>query len=86
MKLLKELFKIYSPSGNEKKMRKFIKWWVRNNIPEATIKTDQTGNIYVTKGEAETYPCLAAHIDQVQKIHSKDFEAIETKDIIIGFS
>lgn len=87
MKLLKELFKIYSPSGNEKKMRKFIKWWVRNNIAEeATIKTDQTGNIYVTKGEAETYPCLAAHIDQVQKIHSKDFEAIETKDIIIGFS
>ena len=86
MKLLKELFKIYSPSGNEKKMRKFIKWWVRNNIPEATIKTDQTGNIYVTKGESETYPCLAAHIDQVQKIHSKDFEAIETKDIIIGFS
>ena len=86
MKLLKELFKIYSPSGNETKMRKFIKWWVRNNIPEATIKTDQTGNIHVTKGESETYPCLSAHIDQVQKTHSKDFEAIETKDYIFGFS
>ena len=86
MKLLKELFKIYSPSGNEKKMRKFIKWWIRNNVPNATVTTDKTGNIYVTKGEAETYPCLAAHMDQVQRIHSKDFEAIETKDYIFGFS
>ena len=86
MKLLKELFKIYSPSGNEKKMRRFIRYWIRANVPEATITTDEIGNIYVTKGEAENYPCLAAHMDQVQKIHSKDFEAIETKDIIIGFS
>ena len=86
MKLLKELFKIYSPSGNEKKMRKFIKWWIKNNVPEATVTTDPIGNIYVVNGEAENYPCLAAHIDQVQRIHSKDFEAIETKDYIFGFS
>lgn len=86
MKLLKELFTIYSPSGNEKKMRKFIKWWLKNNVPEAAVKTDEIGNIYVTKGEAETYPCLAAHMDQVQKTHSKDFEVIETKDLILGFS
>ena len=76
MKLLKELFSIYSPSGNEKKMRKFIKWWLRNNVPEAIVKSDKIGNIYVIKGEAENYPCLSAHIDQVQRIHSKDFEAI----------
>ncbi len=86
MKLLKELFSIYSPSGNEKKMRKFIKWWLRNNVPEAIVKSDKIGNIYVVKGEAETYPCLCAHMDQVQKNHSKDFEAIEAKDIILGFS
>ena len=86
MKLLKELFCIFSPSGNEKKMRKFIKWWLKTNVPETIVKTDQIGNIYVTKGVTETYPCLAAHLDQVQKNHSKDFEAIETKDIILGFS
>lgn len=86
MKLLKELFCIFSPSRNEKKMKRYIKWWIKTNVPEATIKTDQIGNIYVTKGVSETYPCLAAHLDQVQKNHSKDFEAIETKDIILGFS
>ena len=86
MKLLKELFKIYSPSGNEKKMRKFIKWWLKTNVPEAIVKSDKIGNIYVIKGKSDAYPCLAAHMDQVQKNHSKDFEAIETKDYIFGFS
>lgn len=86
MKLLKELFCIFSPSGNEKKMKRYIKWWIKTNVPSATVTTDQVGNIYVTKGEAETYPSIVAHLDQVQKIHSKDFEAIETKDIILGFS
>lgn len=86
MKLLKDLFAIYSPSGNEKKMRKFIKWWLKTNVPEAIVKSDKIGNIYVIKGEAENYPCLSAHIDQVQRIHSKDFESIEAKDYIFGFS
>lgn len=86
MELLKQLFKIHSPSGNEKKMRRFIIWWIKSNIPRATITTDNIGNIYVKKGEAETYPCLASHIDQVQKTHSRDFQAIETDDIIFGFS
>ena len=58
MKLLKDLFAIYSPSGNEKKMRKFIKWWLKTNVPEAIVKSDKIGNIYVIKGEAENYPCL----------------------------
>ena len=56
MKLLKELFKIYSPSGNEKKMRKFIKWWIKNNVPEATVTTDPIGNIYVVKGNPKHIP------------------------------
>lgn len=86
MKLLKQLFAIHSPSGNEKKMRRFIIWWIKSNVPGATIVTDQIGNIYVKKGNAETYPCIASHIDQVQKTHSKDFQAMETDDIIFGFS
>lgn len=86
MKLLKQLFKIHSPSGNEKKMVRFIAWWIKSNVPGATIEIDSIGNIYVMKGEAETYPCIVAHTDQVQRTHSKDFRAIETEDIIFGFS
>ena len=86
MELLKQLYAIHSPSGNEKKMRKFLKDWIKNNVPGATFTVDAMGNLYVCKGESETYPCIVSHIDQVQKTHSKDFQAVETKDIIFGFS
>ena len=86
MKLLKQLYEIHSPSGNEKKMRKFLKDWIKNNVPGATYTTDAMGNLYVCKGESNTYPCIVSHIDQVQKTHSKDFQAVETNDIIFGFS
>ena len=68
-------------------MIKFLLWWIRNNVPGAKVELDrEVGNIYITKGIADTYPCLVAHIDQVQSIHSRDFQAIETKDIIFGYS
>ena len=87
MKLLKKLYSIHSKSGKEQKMIKFLLWWIRNNVPGAKVELDrEVGNIYITKGIAGTYPCLVAHIDQVQSIHSRDFQAIETKDIIFGYS
>lgn len=86
MRLLKQLYEIHSPSGNEKKMRKFLKDWIRNNVPDATYSVDAMGNLYVCKGVSQIYPCLVSHIDQVQKTRSRDFKAIETKDIIFGFS
>ena len=86
MKLLKELYKIYSPTGREKGMRKFITKWIKENCHNTMVAKDEMGNLYVTKGKAETFPCLVAHMDQVQKSHPIDFEALETEDIIFGFS
>ena len=86
MELLKQLYSIHSPSGKEKKMRKFLKDWIKTNVPEATCTTDAIGNLYVCKGQSDTYPCIVSHIDQVQETHSRDFQAVETKDIIFGFS
>ena len=85
MKLLKQLFKIYSPSEKEGYMIKFIKGFCKR-IPDAKFEKDQVGNIYITRGVSETYPCIVAHLDQVQKIHSKDFKAYETDAIIFGYS
>ncbi|MDR2810447.1 MAG: hypothetical protein LBB84_07830 [Tannerellaceae bacterium] len=86
MKLLKQLYEIHSPSGKEKRMQVFIKNYLSANIPEACVTIDKTGNLYITKGDAENYPCVVAHLDQVQKRHSKDFRAVETPDIIFGYS
>ena len=87
MKLLKKLYSIHSKSGKEQKMIKFLLWWIKTNIPGARVDIDrEIGIIYVTKGVSDTYPCIVSHIDQVQTIHSRDFQAIETKDIIFGYS
>ena len=84
--LLKQLFCIHSESGKEGKIRKLIWNWVRQNVPNAKIVCDKPGNLYIIKGKSETYPCIVAHMDQVQDKHSKDFIAYEAEDIIIGFS
>lgn len=84
--LLKQLFCIHSKSGKEGKMRKFIWNWIKQTVPSASVTCDKPGNLYVTKGESETYPCIVAHLDQVQERHAKDFKAYESEDIIIGFS
>lgn len=86
MELLKQLFSIHSKSGKEGKIRKFIWNWVRQTVPDAKIECDKPGNLYITKGKSTTYPCIVAHMDQVQEKHSRDFIAYEAEDIIIGFS
>ena len=86
MELLKQLYKIHSPSGNERVMKKFIRKYVRKHIPDVKIETDRKGNLYLIKGVAETYPCVVAHLDQVQREHSKDFIPVETKELFFGYS
>lgn len=84
--LLFQLYAIHSPSGSEKKMRKFVKRYVSNNCGECEITQDKLGNLFIRKGDAESYPCIAAHLDQVQREHSKDFEVIEGNDVVFGYS
>lgn len=86
MELLKSLYEIHSPSGNEKKLKRFIKKWVAENIEGVECTWDNAGNVYFTKGVSETYPVVVAHLDQVQKAHAKDFKAVITEDIVFGYS
>lgn len=84
--LLKALYCVFSPSNGEKKMRRFIKRHIKKNIPAAIVTQDAHGNLFVTKGEAESYPCLCAHMDQVQHLHPTDFVCIEGQGVIFGYS
>lgn len=82
--LLRSLYEIHSQSGQEKKMRRFVK---RMAVQRgADVVQDVHGNLYVTKGVADTYPCICAHLDQVQHIHSKDFTVYKQDDIIFAYS
>lgn len=84
--LLYKLYEIHSPSGGERKMKRFIKSYIRTNIENCAISCDNAGNMYITRGEAENYPCIVAHLDQVQHIHSNDFTVMECGDIVFGYS
>lgn len=64
-KLLKALYMVPSPSGDEKKMRKTIKRWINKNVADATVTTDAAGNLYAQRGQSGTYPCCVAHLDEV---------------------
>lgn len=85
MELLKKLYSIHSMSGQEGAMRKFVKNYVKGMPGDITLRQDY-GNIYITKGDAETYPCLVAHLDQVQRLHSPDFRVFETEGCLFGYS
>lgn len=61
--LLKHLYSINSKSGNEQALKKFIVNRI-SSLP-ITIHQDAFGNMYLVKGETDTYPCLAAHLDEV---------------------
>lgn len=84
--LLKDLYCVFSPSMGEKKMRRFIKRYVKNNVPDAAVEQDAAGNLFIAKGNSESYPCLCAHMDQVQHFHPNDFTCIDSKGVIFGYS
>ena len=87
MQLLRRLYGIHSLTGFEWPMIQFIREQVGEHIPEATVRFDKLGNLYISKGEAGVgYPTLACHLDQVQKIHSEDFEVRQDGDILYGWS
>lgn len=86
MKLFKKLAAIYSGSGEEDRMCQYIKRWVRSCVPGVEIEEDLAGNLYFTKGKSDTYPCVVAHLDQVQDEYPLDYKVVETQDIIFGYS
>mgnify|MGYP000509012645 CR=1 FL=1 len=56
IQLLKRLYSIYSPSGKEQKMVKFLCSYIRQLPGNISVSKDKFGNLYVVKGEAESYP------------------------------
>ena len=84
MELLVKLYEIHSKSGNEKNMRDFVENCCRNLGAETTV--DEAGNLYAVKGDAETYPCVVSHLDQVQVHHAPDFMVKMQGNVIYAFS
>ena len=63
MYLLTQLYKINSKSGNEDKIKSFLLDSLQQ-LP-VSVETDAIGNLFITKGVADLYPCVAAHLDEI---------------------
>ena len=85
--LLHQLYAIHAPTYHEWRMIGFVQEYVATYIPEAKVQMDSWGNLYMVKGDAGVgYPTLVCHLDQVQTMHSEDFEVRQEGDMLYGWS
>lgn len=63
MEQLFRLYKTHCKSGNEVEIRNLIKEMLAD--VKLDIQVDFLGNMFITKGTADSYPCVAAHMDEV---------------------
>lgn len=83
--ILTKLYSIFSPTYDEDKIIKFISHQLEL-IDDIIIENDSYGNIYVTKGNNESYPCLISHLDQRQKSVGNNFKIIKNNGEYSGKS
>ena len=86
IELLKQLYCIHSPFYREWPMICFVREYIREHVPEAEVQMDSWGNLYIKKGKSAGYPTLVCHLDQVQQLHSEDFEVRQEGDKLYGWS
>lgn len=69
MDLLKQLYAIPSKSGKEAEVCSFVLGYVRSL--DLLIEVDSIGNLFITKGVADIYPCVTAHLDEVHRLECR---------------
>jgi hypothetical protein len=79
---LVEVLSIQSESYNQWRMFAYI---IRQAKSLGVTYEVHNGNIYITKGEADSYPCVVAHMDTVHRIHA-GFTVVRVGDNLTGFN
>ena len=81
-KLLYSLLAIESESHDSTEMEDFILRYARRRRWD--IATDHMGNIYLTKGRADVYPCVVAHMDTVHAITGEPITPVTIDGRVTG--
>lgn len=83
LKKLTETLSIQTSLSDDEAMLAFI---MENLKPlDVLVQEDAFGNIYVTKGSSDLYPCVIAHTDTVQPI-TNPMEIYRTGDTLFAFN
>ena len=85
VELLKQMLAVPSPSYREKAMVEFIVRHVEQMGPRCGVRcrVDEHNNVYITKGDAEFLPCVAAHIDTVHRLAPATI--VQHGGLVVGF-
>ena len=84
MERLMTLYNIASPSGKEKPMLRYLKAEMKRM--GIACRQDRLGNLYAVKGQAKTYPCVVAHVDEVHRHRTGTYGAYVVADaMVIGY-
>lgn len=78
---LKEVMAVQTTSYNTRLMNDYILKYVKDLGGCKVMKKD--GNIYVTKGEGDVYPCVVAHTDTVHDIE-KELHVVQVGDVLLS--
>lgn len=58
--------------------------WVEAKGIEIKHKKDEYGNLYITKGQADLYPCIVAHVD-INQDYKEDYDILIGTKHIVGY-
>ena len=85
LNLLKKLLAVPTCSRQEQHMVAFLMEHVRQRGPArcGEIITDEWNNVYIRKGRADYFPCVAAHIDSV--FSPKPVKIVAQDGVLRGF-
>jgi tripeptide aminopeptidase len=83
---LKAVLSVQSKSHKDELMLQFINIELTkiHKISPIKVGVDDYGNIYISKGEADIYPCVVAHTDTVHDIR-KGFKVIEVDGVFFAW-
>lgn len=81
--LLETLYNLHAPSGDESDVQNYCT--EHAEATGATVTLDNIGNLYITKGNAKSYGCFVAHLDEVHQTRSKYFKTHIIGNTVYGY-
>lgn len=75
---LKQILSIPTFFGQEHRLLRYLIQYLKTTDYKYTI--DAVGNLYITKGETDQYPCVCAHTDSVQQHDDIEIHEITFKN------
>jgi putative aminopeptidase FrvX len=80
---LKQVLAVPTQSMREDQMVAFLKAQAASR-PGVTCTVDSYNNVFLKKGIAQFFPCVAAHIDSVQPVE-RYFRIVQKDGVLIGY-